>query len=126
MRILDEDGNEVLNPDYQLGHTAQETIVIAHHDAVEPVEEVWHYEVIAEYPNGGKDLAKVIDVPGVEGHEAWDETEDILRYIPFTTEELQQYEQWIHDHIEEEKALRQSLIELLSAVDILLGVNENE
>ena len=100
MRILDKDGNEVINPDYQLGHTAQETIIIAHHDAVEPVQEVWHYEVVAEYPNGGKDLEKVIDVPGVEGHPAWDETEDILRYIEFTSEELEQYKQWIHDNID--------------------------
>ena len=23
----------------------------------------WHYETIAEYPNGGKDVIKVVDVP---------------------------------------------------------------
>ena len=47
--------------------------VVVHHDAVQHVEEQGHYEVIAEYPNGGKDVRWVIDVPGVEGHDAYDE-----------------------------------------------------
>ena len=44
-----------------------------HHDAIQPVEEVSHLEVIKEYPNGGRDVKKVIDVPAVEGKPAWDE-----------------------------------------------------
>lgn len=87
MRILNLDGIEV-TPDESLGYLQNETIIIQHHDAIEAVEAQWHYEVIKEYPNGGKDLQKVIDVPGVQAVDAWDETENILRWIPYTEEEL--------------------------------------
>ena len=88
MRILDESNIEIENPDYTLGHCEPETIFVAHHDAVEAVEEIWHYRTIAEYPNGGKDVEKVVDVEGVEARDAYDEFEDILRYIRYTEEEL--------------------------------------
>lgn len=88
MRIIDENGNEILNPDYSKGYTTEEEIFIAHHDAIPGVEEVWHYEVVREYPNGGKDVEKVIDVLGVPAQDAWDETEKILRYILYSEEEL--------------------------------------
>lgn len=52
--------------------THHEAVVI-HHDAVAHVEEQGHYEVVAEYPNGGKDVRWVVDVQGVEGHDAYDE-----------------------------------------------------
>lgn len=87
MRILNLDGVEII-PDDTLGYTQEEVMLIQHHDAVAAVEEQWHYEVIKEYPNGGKDLQKVIDVPGVVASEAWDETENILRWYPYTEEEL--------------------------------------
>lgn len=80
MRIIDENGNEVMNPDYESGYTTEDEIFIAHHDAVEAVEETWHYEVVKYYPNGGKDVEKVIDIPGVPAQEAWDEYETILRW----------------------------------------------
>lgn len=93
MRILDINGNEILNPDYSLGYVVEEKLFIAHHDAVEAVKEVGHYEVIAEYPEtGGKDVEWVVDIAAVEAAEAWDEYEDILRYIPYTEEELAQIE----------------------------------
>ena len=95
MRILDEKGLEVQNPDYEKGYLKEDRHLVAHHEAVEAVEEVGHYETVAEYPNGGKDVAWVVDTPGVEAVEAWDEYEDILRYIPFTEAELllREYEQ---------------------------------
>ena len=92
MRILDINGVEITNPDYSLGHLVEEKILKAHHEAVEAVEEQGHYEVVAEYPNGGKDVAWVVDIPGVEAREAWDEYEDIHRFIPFTAEELAEIE----------------------------------
>lgn len=88
MRILDENGLELPYPDLELGHLKEENLLIAHHDRVEAVPEQWHYETVAEYPNGGKDIAKVVDVPGVEEKEAWDEYETIKRYVPYTEEEL--------------------------------------
>ena len=52
------------------------------------VEEKWHYEVIAEYPNGGKDIEKVIDIEGKDYIPAHTESEDILVYIPYTDAEI--------------------------------------
>lgn len=113
-RILDTHGNELKLEDIDLnaGKLVDETITV-HHDAVEGVEEVSHVEVLKEYyetgPDGtpvldedghkivfGKDVKTIIDVPGVEAKEAWDEQEEIQRYIPYTAEEL--------DKIAKEKA----------------------
>jgi hypothetical protein len=113
-RILDKSGNELKQEDIDLnaGKLVDETITV-HHDAVEGVEEVSHIEVLKEYyqtgPDGepvldedghkivfGKDVQTVIDVPGVEAKAAYDEQEEIQRYIPYTAEEL--------DKIAKEKA----------------------
>ena len=89
MRILDENNAELTAPDLDLGYLKKERILIAHHPAVPGVPEQWHYETTAVYPNGGKDVAKVVDVPGVEAKDAWDEYETVQRYIPYTDEELE-------------------------------------
>lgn len=113
-RILDRNGNELKPEDIDMnaGKLVTETITV-HHDAVEGVEEVSHVEVLKEYyetgPDGapvldadghkivfGKDVKTVIDVPGVEAKAAYDEQEEIQRYIPYTAEEL--------DKIAKEKA----------------------
>ena len=86
MRIIDIDGVEIANPDLTKGYLKPETQTI-HHDAVEGVEEVWHYEY-KTYPNGGKDRWKVVDVPGVAAQEAYDEEVEVQRYVLYTAEEL--------------------------------------
>lgn len=105
-RILDAQGNELKLEDIDLnaGKLVDETITV-HHDAVEGVEEVSHVEVLKEYyetgPDGepvldedghkivfGKDVKTIIDVPGVEAKPAYDEQEEIQRYVPYTAEEL--------------------------------------
>lgn len=105
-RILDAHGNELKLEDIDLnaGKLVDEIITV-HHDAVEGVEEVSHVEVLKEYyetgPDGepvldedghkivfGKDVKTIIDVPGVEAKPAYDEQEEIQRYIPYTAEEL--------------------------------------
>lgn len=88
MRILDENNVEITSPELSLGHLVEEEVFVAHHPAVEAVREQWHYETVYEYLNGGKDVVKVIDVPGVEAKDAWDEYETIKRYVPYTEEEL--------------------------------------
>ena len=93
MRILGENGVEITSPDLELGYLKEEQIFVRHHDAVEAVEEIWYYETVAEYPNGGKDVKKEIDVPGVKAQEAWDEYETILRYVLYTEEELEVLEE---------------------------------
>ena len=72
MRILDENDRLVENPDYKAGYLRPEKIFVQHHEAVDVVEEKWHYETVQEYSNGGKDLERVVDVPGVEASPAWD------------------------------------------------------
>ena len=87
MKIIDEHGNPIANPDLTKGYLKPETQTI-HHDAVAGVEEVWHYVTIAEYPNGGKDVQKVVDVPGVTAKDAYDEEVEVQRYILYTADEL--------------------------------------
>lgn len=87
MKIIDINGNPMENPDLSLGWLEDKTQTI-HHDAVAGVEEVSHYETLAEYPNGGKDVQKVVDVPGVEAKDAWDEEEQVWVYHLCTAEEL--------------------------------------
>ena len=88
MRILDENNVEITSPDLSMGHLVEEEVFVAHHPAVEAVREQWHYETVYEYLNGGKDVVKVVDVPGVEAKDDWDEYETIKRYVPYTEEEL--------------------------------------
>lgn len=88
MRIVGENGVELFEFDPAKGFLKETEILIAHHEAVEPVEEQGHFETLAEYPNGGKDVAWVVDVPGVIGREAYDEFETVLQFIPFTETEL--------------------------------------
>lgn len=90
MKILDINGNEITSPDLSVGYLREEQIFVSRHDATEAVEEQWHYETIAVYPNGGKDVKKVIDVPGIDAKEAWDEYETVQRYILFTEKELEE------------------------------------
>jgi hypothetical protein len=120
MRIFDQNGNELLqeNIDYEKGYLTEDSLFVVHHEAVEAVPEEGHWKTIAEYPNGGKDVEWVVDVPGVEATEAWDEYEDILRYIPYTEEEI----------AEREEAYKNSpeyrIAELEAMLNALLGVAE--
>ena len=47
-----------------------------------------HYETVEEYPNVGKDVQRVVDVPGVPAQAAWTEQMPVQRYIRYTAEEL--------------------------------------
>lgn len=87
MKIIDSNDVEIANPDLTKGYLKPATQTI-HHDAVAGVEEVSHYETLAEYPNGGKDVQKVVDVPGVEAKDAWDDEEQVQVYHLYTAEEL--------------------------------------
>ena len=115
MRILDENNIELTEDqiDLELGYLQLENIISEHHEAIEEVKEVGHYEIIAEYSNGGKDVKWVIDVPGAEAKEAWDEYEDIQRYILYTEEQLaaKEAERKVK---EEEEALQLRLRQLAS------------
>ena len=87
MKIIDENGAALENPDLTLGWLRDETEAMKH-PAQEGVPELSHYETVAEYPNGGKDVRKIIDREGVPAQDARTEQVPIQRYIRYTAEEL--------------------------------------
>ena len=115
MRILDENNIEIIEPDLSLGHLVEEEIFIVHHSAIDEEPEQWHYETIKEYPNGGKDIIKIIDKPYIEAKDAWDEYETIQRYILYTNEELEAIR-----NKENESTIEEKLAELKEQNDMLL------
>ena len=103
MKIIDETGIVLTTePDLEAGYLVEEVQII-HHDAVEGTAPQWHRET-AKLPDGslaiyyrdgkeiGRDMVKVIDVPGVDPQPAWDEEVPVMRYIRYTAEELAQRE----------------------------------
>lgn len=91
MKIYNEQMEEIESPDLALGWLEATARTVAH-EAVQAVQEVWHYETVAEYENGGRDVVKVVDVPGVPAREAWEENVPIQIYHPYTQEELDRME----------------------------------
>ena len=123
MKIIDENGAVVENPDLTLGWLKEDTEPVEH-PAVEAVPEASHYEVVAEYPNGGKDVKKVIDVPGIPGRDAWTEQVPIRRYILYTAEELAQQEAE-HRETETREKLPQTVADLTQQLtDLQLALCE--
>lgn len=116
MDIYGEQGNPVTDYDPAKGRLEMQKR-IHHHEAVEAVEEQGHWETVAEYPEtGGKDVQWVVDVPGVEAREAWDEEETYWLYIPYTEEELAQMEADRNQPTPEERVK-----ELEEALELLLS-----
>lgn len=90
MRIFDEKNNLLEKVDESKGYLKRDSLFLRRHEAVEAIPTQGHYETVKEYPNGGKEVAWVVDVPGVAAKDAWDECEEILRYVPYTAVELAQ------------------------------------
>lgn len=103
MKIIDETGIVLTTePDLEAGYLVED-VEVTHHDAVEGTAPQWHRET-AKLPDGspaiyyrdgkeiGRDMVKVIDVPGVDPQPAWDEEVPVMRYIRYTAEELAQRE----------------------------------
>lgn len=103
-RVFNQDKTQELTEyDLSLGKLVEDRLVICRHEAVaaktadeiaaelsaqgktvKQIGGVW-YVVTAAYENGGEDISKV---PPTEHKDAWDETEDIYVYIPYTENEL--------------------------------------
>ena len=96
------------------------------------VEEVSHYET-ETLPDGtpaiyydadgrekGRDVRKVVDVPGVDPQPAWDEEVPVQRYIRYTADELAAQEKDRKEAQQRQEAL-DKLPETLAALK-----NENE
>lgn len=103
MKTIDESGTMLTTePDLEAGYLVEDVEVV-HHDAVEGTAPQWHRET-AKLPDGslaiyyrdgkeiGRDMVKIIDVPGVDPQPAWDEEVPVQRYIRYTAEELAQRE----------------------------------
>ena len=119
MEIYNENMELIENPDLTKGHLEHAFREVTH-PAVEGVEEVWHYETAKEYPNGGKDVVRVVDVPGVKAVEAWTEQVEYMKYILYTPEELERIEAAKNKPTDAERIAL--LEEQLAAAKILLGV----
>ena len=131
MNVFDNEMNYIESPDLDLGYLTTKTAKLIWNYILESEEE-GHYETIQEYPNGGKDVEWIVDVPEV-GHwetkyedgtlvdmehydgeeqpdESWDHTVeytthwDYNLYTLYTSEELEE--------IKKEKEKEQLLIQL--------------
>lgn len=106
MKIYNEDKTKQLQEqdcDLTKGYFIEENEVI-HHKAVKGKAEKGHYEVIKEYPNGGKDVEYIIDQAYVESKAAYDETIPVKRYVEYTKEEIK-----LHETTERVTRLREQL-----------------
>ena len=105
MEIYNEQMERIENPDMTMGYLRPGTRTV-HHEAVQGVQEVWHHEVAAEYPNGGRDVKRVIDVPGVPAREEWEEIVPIQIYHPYTQAQLEKIEAARNRPTQEERLQR--------------------
>ena len=86
MKIYDETlTTELDSPDLTLGHLEPSKRLVKHHDAV---HRQYHYEIMEgtvseQCPNG---LRR--EVEDVAAAAAWDEYEDVQKYVPYTEAEL--------------------------------------
>ena len=131
MSVFDSNMNYIETPDFEKGYFTRKTAKLTWNYILESEEE-GHYITLAEYPNGGKDVDWVVDVPEV-GHwetkyedgtlvdmehydgdeqpdESWDHTVeyttywDYQLYTQYTEEELAQ--------IEKDKEKQQLIVQL--------------
>lgn len=87
-----EDGDFIDIPDNLIcdlskGKLESDTL-IEHIPEHQEIQEQWHYETVKEYPNGGKDVERVIDVVGQPYIAEHDEVEDILVFKPYSEQEI--------------------------------------
>lgn len=93
MRVFNKEKTLELNVyDLEKGYLVDDKLFICHHESKEEIKEVFHYETTAVYPNGGKTVNKVIDIPYQPNIDAYDEYEEIKIYIPYSIEELLEIE----------------------------------
>ena len=89
--IYSESMERLEHPDLTLGYL-KDGVRTVHHAAVAGAAEVWHYETVRVYENGGRDVRRVTDVPGIPASAAWIEEIPIQIYVPYTEQELARME----------------------------------
>lgn len=87
MKIFDENMKEIIEPDLTIGYLEDSHKSVTHRYIID-VEEITHEEVIAEYPNGGKDVEYVVDVEE-QGHwETVDENGESIDFDGFIPDDM--------------------------------------
>ena len=135
MKIYDTQWNVIENPDLEKGYLEEIQRLITHRYIISQ-KEIGHFEVVKEYPNGGKDVAWVIDTPEEGKWVTYDENnneiecnniipddapheqdindyEIVYSYILYTEEELAQIAE------EEARALEPTVEDMLN---VLIGL----
>ena len=103
MIIYSQNKTKILDPAYldlDKGYLVDKVEII-HHEEKPYLEEVGHYELVKEYPNGGKEIRWVVDIEGQEHEAAWDEHVKYQIYIPYSTTYI--FNRSIKRKIEQEK-----------------------
>ena len=127
MKIVDINDQEIFDPDLTLGYLMTDRIVSIHHDALPYIEDEGYYKVVQEYPNGGKDVEWVVTKPGQQAQDAWDEYEDVYRYILYTPEQIEERERERQEEEaaeQEQEELNRKILESAELINALLGVTE--
>lgn len=88
MNVFDKEMNPIESPDLSKGYLTNKAENITWSYVLES-EQQGHYEVIMEYPNGGKDVEWVIDIPEV-GH--WEAKREDGSFVDLDVFDGQQYE----------------------------------
>jgi hypothetical protein len=89
MKIYNQEKTEILeNVDLDKGYLKEDKICITIIPLQEEIKEQYHYETVAEYSNGGKDIKKVVDIPYQPYIPEHEEYEQIQVYIPYTQKEI--------------------------------------
>ena len=116
--IFDQIGNRIENYDPNIGRLEDGFRKVLH-KAVKESDEVWHVELINEYPNGSKEGRVVIDKPGAIEREEWEETIPIKIFVPYSDEEIAALEEQRNKYTVRRIAALEEALELL-----LSGVTE--
>lgn len=87
-KVYNQNKTEILtNYDLSKGELKQDTLEIKHAEQLE-IAGKGHYEIIKEYPNGGKDLKYIVEQEYKPAIKEYTEIKNILVYIPFSEEKL--------------------------------------
>lgn len=93
MVIINQQGNEIQNPDLSLGYLKDYRRLVAHHEAIEYQPPVYESVVVKTYANGGVLKERRLVTPAVNAQDAWDEYEDVQLYTLYTEEEKKHQEE---------------------------------
>ena len=84
MRVFNKEKTiELFDYDLSKGFLIDDRLLVATHPAVLGSSGVWRHKTVNTYPNGGKDIKKVWDIPPVQPQKAYNEYERIKVFIPY-------------------------------------------